>query len=337
MLDLVRLSPRRLLPPGGEDLLRQIARLTDLQEGSEVLWVPCGTGAGLQFLVEEYGVNGSGVESDPGLLARGQEWGRKADVSHRFHLQAGKGDDLPYRDGIFDVVVGELGLTADADPAGAVREMERVTRPGGVVVLVQLVWKAPVDPARREILSGYLGVRPLMLVEWKRLLREVGLEDLHTEDWSDEDTAFRTRVRKPFPDFAELFSLSEKLGILRRAWAKWRWRGVVTALRRELQVHRLLTRDRILGLDLVRARKAGGAPVDVAPPASIGASPHMAEEAPEFELTPEPDPEPISGPGSSELTSPLGKQEAPGADEADEAPEDGPDVKGLPLFGGGAG
>ena len=42
MLDLVRLSPRRIPPPGGQDLLRQIARLTDLDQDSEVLSVACG-------------------------------------------------------------------------------------------------------------------------------------------------------------------------------------------------------------------------------------------------------------------------------------------------------
>ena len=33
MLDLVRLSPRPLFPPGGEPLYRQIAVLTGIEEG----------------------------------------------------------------------------------------------------------------------------------------------------------------------------------------------------------------------------------------------------------------------------------------------------------------
>ncbi|MEX0843408.1 MAG: hypothetical protein WD120_03585, partial [Gemmatimonadota bacterium] len=153
------------------------------------------------------------------------------------------------------VVVAELGLTARVDPQVAVRELVRVTRPGGQVVLVQLVWKAPVEPERQVTLARHLGARPLMLVELKRILREAGVERLHSEAWSDENTAFRPHVVKPFPDFAELFSLPEKLRILRRAWGRWGWRGVQTALRRETEVHRLLTRERILGLDMVKGRK----------------------------------------------------------------------------------
>jgi len=330
MLDLVRLGLRRLTPPGGPDLLRQIGRLTDLDDHSEVLCAACGAGVALQYFVEEFGVNGSGVEADPTLVQRGDEWARGEEVAHRFHLQEGQADDLPYRDGIFDVAVGELGLTAVADPDTAVAELVRVTRPGGWIVLIQLVWKAPVDRERQDLLSGHLGVRPLMLVEWKRLLRGAGLVDILSEDWSDEGTAFRPRVAKPFPDFAELFSLSEKLGILRRAWGKWGWRGPVTALRRESKVHRLLTRERILGLDLLVARKpleAGpeSATVETTADAVTGSSPTARPEA----HTPVLDAEP--GSPSIAALEPESKS------ISDAEPRDGGDsteVEDLPLFGG---
>jgi hypothetical protein len=90
-----------------------------------------------------------------------------------------------------------------------------------------------------------------MAVELRRILKDAGVQDLHTEDWIDVNTAFRSTSRKPFPDFAELFGLGEKLGILRRAWRRWGLRGVKTVLQREMEVHRLLTRERILGLNLL--------------------------------------------------------------------------------------
>ena len=82
-----------------------------------------------------------------------------------------------------------------------------------------------------------------------------GIEGLHTEAWSDEATAFRPQITKPFPDFAELFTLVEKLGILRRARRRWGWAGVWTAVARQWEVHKLLTQERILGLDLVMGVK----------------------------------------------------------------------------------
>lgn len=255
MLDLVRLSPRPLFPPGGEELARQIAVLTDMGEGTEVLDVGCGKAVSLEFFVREYGVHGSGIEHDERLVQGAIDRVRGAGLGDRLQIQRAPSDKLPYRDEIFDVTVGELGMTAGTDPEAAVRELVRVTRPGGAVVLVQLVWTAPVDPARRNVLSAHLGVEPRMLVEWKRLLREAGVRGLHIEDWTDPETAFRPHVAKPFPDFAELFSLPEKLGILVRAWKRWGWTGVRAVLARERDVHRLLTHERVLGLDLIKGTR----------------------------------------------------------------------------------
>ena len=255
MLDLVHLSPRPLFPPGGIDICRQIALLTGMKKGDEVLVLPSGLAVTLEHFVREYGVVGSGVEDDPILLDRAEERLRVNTMLERVHVQPGEMDGLPFRDGIFDVVIGELGLTARVSAESAVGEMVRVAKPGASVVLVQPVWKAPVDSVRREILSQHLGGRPIMVVEWKRLLRDAGVEGLHTEDWSDEETAFRPQITKPFPDFSELFTFTEKLRILRRARRRWGWLGVWTALARTREVHKLLTQERVLGLDLVMGLK----------------------------------------------------------------------------------
>jgi ubiquinone/menaquinone biosynthesis C-methylase UbiE len=316
MLDLVRLSPRLLFPPGGRDLYRQIAVLTGMGQGTEVLDVACGNAVTLEYFVTEHGVQGSGIESDRLLVQAAVDRVRARGLGDRLQVQRAPTDALPYRDGIFDVTVGELGLTTDTDPAAAVRELVRVTRPGGAVVLVQPVWTAPVDLARRRVLDEHLGVRPLMLVEWKRLLREAGVFELHTEDWTDPETAFRPRVVKPFPDFAELFSFSEKLGILRRAWARWGWAGLAAVVSREREVHRLLTQERILGLDLIKGVRApaGVGPGPARPARSGPASPKKAGGS-------EPEP-PTARSGQREP-----EPEADGAEEADHE-----DTRGLPLF-----
>ena len=116
-------------------------------------------------------------------------------------------------------------------------------------------------------------------------MKDAGVEGLHTEDWSDEETAFRPQITKPFPDFTELFTFTEKLGILRRARRRWGWLGVWTALARTREVHKLLTQERVLGLDLVMGLKRvqgqtamKGVPAE--PSAEIEAP---AERAPEEE------------------------------------------------------
>lgn len=255
MLDLVRLSRRRLFPPGGSDLYRQVSILTELGPETEVLDVACGDGMSLEYFVREHGVVGTGVDADPLLIERAEGFARESDLTGRISFQVATPDDLPFRDRSFDLVVGELGMAARVDHVTAVQELVRVLRPGGQIVLIHLVWKAPVEEARKEVLRAHLGVRPIMLVELRRIVMEAGISGIHTEDWTDERTAFRQKIRKPFPDFAELFSLREKFGILRRAWKRWGWKGVQTVFRREADVHRLLTKERILGLNLLKGRK----------------------------------------------------------------------------------
>jgi SAM-dependent methyltransferase len=267
----------------------------------EILDVPSAKGIPLELFVRESGVHGTGVEPDPGLLAQAEAHAKEAELTPQLSFQEGSPGDLPFRDETFDVVVGEVGIAAEVDPDQAIGELVRVARPGGRVVLIQLVWKAPVDEARKEVLAHHLGARPLMAVEIRRILMDAGVGELNMEDWTDEDTAFRQRVKKPFPDFTELFTLSEKLGILRRAWRRWGWRGVRALFQREAEVHRLLTKERILGLNLILGVKAP-APASPEKDAREGESGSRDGDTHQLEL-------------------------------GDTESEEGPETSGLPLFG----
>jgi SAM-dependent methyltransferase len=258
MLDLIRLSSEPVFPPGGEPLYRQIARVTEMSAGQDVLVAACGRGQTLRYLARSFGIEGAGVDPDPNLVREAEGRATVAGLVDRVHFQQAPLNDLPYRDGIFDVAIGDLGLAASVDPASAIQELVRVTRPMGRVVLVQLIWTGNVDEARREILVRYLGARPMLLVEWKQMLRDAGVVDLVTEDWTDRNLPYRPRLRTPFPDFAEIFTLRQKVAILRRALKRWGWRGVRGAIVREQEVHRLLTRDRVLGLTMIKGVKWQG-------------------------------------------------------------------------------
>ena len=256
MLDLVRLSRETVFPPGGEDLYRRIAQLTDLVPENEVLDAACGRGVSTLYLARTFGVSGVGIDSDRVLVQEAYSRARGADMEGRISFETAPLDDLPFKDGTFDVAIGEIGLAASADPARAVAELARVTRPHGCVVLIQLIWTGHVDPSRREILVQHLGARPMILVEWKQLLRDAGVVDLTVEDWSDAPSPFRpTAGPAPFPDFSEIFSLRERIAILFRAWRRWGWGGVKGAVLREREIHRLLTRERVLGLSMIKGTK----------------------------------------------------------------------------------
>lgn len=246
---LTRLSTRLSFPPGGEALYRSILRLVELGPEAEFLLVPCGRGRSALFIAEATGASGAGADPDPWMVGVASERAKAARLAGRLHFENAPLDDLPYQDDVFDFTLGELELGAARDPAAAVRELVRVTKPGGSVALVQLVWLRTLAEDRRTELVERLGVQPRMLVEWKQMLRDAGVDDLRVEDWSDASTSqSRPSV---LGGLSALYTLRGKLTLLPRAWERWGWRGVRAVLSREQELRHLVEEERVLGVSLI--------------------------------------------------------------------------------------
>lgn len=264
MIDLLRLSRSKGFSPGDQDLYRQIGKLADLSEGESMksmVDVPCGRGAVAEFFARHYAMEVVGVDPDPQAVADAEERARHEGLADHLHFQRAPVDDLPYKDEVFDLTIGELGLASSADPFRAVAELARVTRPWGSVVLIGLIWTGHVDEEQRQALIQHLGAPPLVLVEWKRALREANVVDLRVEDWSDQAFPFLVRGRT-FTRLAELSTLADKLSILQRAFQRWGWRGLRGAVSREYEIRNLLGPERTIGVTLIKGTKWNGAEED---------------------------------------------------------------------------
>jgi ubiquinone/menaquinone biosynthesis C-methylase UbiE len=139
----------RVLTLGRERQFRQwTLDLANVQPGHVVLDVGCGTGTLLLAAAERVGPSGAvhGIEPSTEMAVHARH---KAAV-HRVPLEvvAGSADRLPYPPGSFDVVFCTLVLhhLPRSMPAGAIREMRRVLRPGGRAVIVE--WQRPQSFAR---------------------------------------------------------------------------------------------------------------------------------------------------------------------------------------------
>lgn len=254
---LTRLSKRLSFPPGGEALYRHILQMVDLGREDEFVVVPCGRGVSALFVAEASGASGAGTDTDDVLVGVANHRANREGVGGRLHFETAPLEDLPYQDAVFDLALGEIELGAAADPAAAVRELARVTRPGGTVVLVQLVWTRSLDEDRGADLVERLGVRPQLVVQWKRMLREAGIGDLVVEDWSD--AAVSQDQPSVLGGLAELFTLEGKLRLLPRAWRRWGWPGVRALLSREQELRTLVQEQRVLGVSLIKGtRDANG-------------------------------------------------------------------------------
>ena len=127
----------------GDPFLRRVAarslELLRLQPGMRVLDVGCGPGALLPALAQLVGTEGRvvGLDYAAPLLETARERVEAAGVGERVELVAGDAHRLPFADASFDAVHVERVLMHLEDPDAAIREMRRVTRPGGWVVAAE--------------------------------------------------------------------------------------------------------------------------------------------------------------------------------------------------------
>lgn len=128
--------------------------------GKRWLDVGCGTGALSAAIIEEAApASVVGVEPSPGFLERA-----RANLGESFTPKAGGAEALPLDSASIDVAVSGLVLNFVPDLPAALRELRRVTVPGGTIgayvwdyaegmQLIRHFWNAAVelDPAARKL------------------------------------------------------------------------------------------------------------------------------------------------------------------------------------------
>jgi ubiquinone/menaquinone biosynthesis C-methylase UbiE len=123
-----------------------------LQTGESVLDVGCGTGSLAMVAKRRVGPTGTvaGIDASKEMIARAKRKAEKARLDIAFEIASA--DSLPVRDASFDVALCTVTLhhLPRSIRTGAVREMGRVLRPGGRMLLVDFSFK------RHRTLAGHL-------------------------------------------------------------------------------------------------------------------------------------------------------------------------------------
>ena len=123
--------------------------------GQSVLDVACGTGVLARAVADRVGLSGSVAGLDPSEemleVAR-----RKSDT---IEWRMGRAEAIPFPDESFDAVVSQFGIMFFEKPAGALREMIRVLRPGGrlAVAVCDALEHSPGYAAFEDLLRRLFG------------------------------------------------------------------------------------------------------------------------------------------------------------------------------------
>jgi SAM-dependent methyltransferase len=186
-----------------EPLAIQFAELAGIDRGQRVLDVGCGPGALTAELVSRADAV-SAVDPSASFAAAVHERLPEVDV------RRSAAEQLPFPDGAFDAALAQLVVHFMTDPVAGLREMGRVTRPGGVVAAcvwdhaggrgpLSVFWQAvrQLDPAAHDE-SDLAGAREGHLAT---LFAQAGLDRAQV-------TTLTVRVRRAsFGDWWEPFTL----------------------------------------------------------------------------------------------------------------------------------
>jgi SAM-dependent methyltransferase len=205
---------------GGFPATKRLLELCHVERAAEVLDAGCGIGVGPAYIARTYGCRVAGVDRSPRMIEWSRDRARWDGVEHLVELRVADLRELPFETDRFDVVVAESVLAFVDDKAQAIRELVRVTKPGGYVGLNELVAveEIPEDVAQ---VARDLGTQVLSAADWRALWDGSGLGDrvirIHRIDPVVE---VRSRIRW--------------MGLrwLARAWTRAAW---LLATRRDLR------------------------------------------------------------------------------------------------------
>ncbi len=135
----------------------------ELGAGRRVLEIGCGSGVGLGWIASRAAFT-CGVDYSAVLLGSG-----RAHYQDRMRFVRGSGVDLPFADGVFDLIVCFEALYYIPDMSRAFREIARLLRPGGRAAFVNA------NPERPDFIRSPYSTHYHTADEFCTALAEVGL------------------------------------------------------------------------------------------------------------------------------------------------------------------
>jgi ubiquinone/menaquinone biosynthesis C-methylase UbiE len=146
-----------------------------VEPGMRVLDVACGPGI-VSCAIASRGAHVTGIDLTPAMIAQARERQRSLQLEN-LDWHVGDATRLPFADASYDVVITRYSFHHMPDPLTALREMKRVCRTGGRVVVVDATPSPETQTAydRMDIIRDRSHVSALTLEQLRAIGREAGL------------------------------------------------------------------------------------------------------------------------------------------------------------------
>lgn len=138
-----------------------------------LLDVGCGTGTFLSMVSNKFHARVSGIDISPGMIERSREL-----LGHRVDLRVGDSEHLPWEDKSFDIITCIASFHHYPSPELVLREMRRVLRSGGHLIIADPWAPNPfrflVNLVLRSRFNSAGDVRVYTQDEMEKLLKDCG-------------------------------------------------------------------------------------------------------------------------------------------------------------------
>ncbi|QDT53908.1 Arsenical resistance operon trans-acting repressor ArsD [Caulifigura coniformis] len=159
--------------------------LAGLREGETV--VDLGSGGGLDVLLasKRVGPTGKaiGIDMTPDMVDRARAGAAEVGATNvEFHLA--RIDQLPLPDASVDCVISNCVINLAPDKAAVFREILRVLKPGGRMVVSDIALRKPLPESVADSVQALVGciAGAILIEDYERLLREAGFEAVVVQD-----------------------------------------------------------------------------------------------------------------------------------------------------------
>ena len=156
-------------------------KLWSLVKGPRILEVGMGTGKNMPFYTP--GMQITGIDLTPGMLAHARK--KAANLNLDLDLRLGDAQSMEFEDDTFDSVVATFVFCSVPDPILGLKELARVTKPDGQIILMDHVRsEIPILGALMEILNPVV-VRLMGANINRRTVENVRMAGLQIENVED--------------------------------------------------------------------------------------------------------------------------------------------------------
>lgn len=205
--------------PLSESKAIQLMDVMALETGSRVLDAGCGSGAFLRTLVERHGVYGLGIDLDGEAIkaASQPEIDRRFSSHCEFRRISILDAELDHEDFDAGLCIGSthaFGMGESAFP-NTIREMTRLVKPGGQILIGEGYWKQPPSPEYLERIGEPVGIyrnhaENIVFAEEKGLIPLYALTS-NADEWDHFEWTHRMRIEKAASESPDDPALLQKL------------------------------------------------------------------------------------------------------------------------------